>query len=277
MGELHFLTPVRKDIRYFIKKYVGDLDKDENIRKMFDLLFSDERKKGIAEGFWTHELDKEKDNILKDVLIKKVTESDRSLKSIFKIIIEEYLVHRQKSRCCIKFPVYVNYVPKLIEWYPDCKIVHIIRDPRAMAVSRKNDPGGTRRKNEKYPYLSFFIKSIMAFFVVYQYIWTSRLHLSYLKYKNYKLFIYEDLLSDPEETISKLCEHTDIEFKKEMLNPRKGQASSITDKKRSGFDKEAAIRWNKHISWLEKAMITCLTRRSMKRFGYMSERYESKS
>ncbi len=36
----------------------------------------------------------------------------------------------------------------------------------------------------------------------------------------------------------------------------------------NGFDKEAAIRWKKKISDLDKNLITALSKRSMKRFGY---------
>mgnify|MGYP006290604577 CR=1 FL=1 len=270
---MHYLTPVRKDFRYFIKRYIGDLSNDENIVKMFDLIFSSEKKKGIAEGFWTFDLNVNKDKILKDILIKKVTESDRSLKSIFKIIIEEYVSYKNKTRCCIKFPVYLNYVPKLIEWYPDCRIVHIIRDPRAMSVSRKNDPRGTREKIKRYPYLAYFIKKFMVLFVVFQYIWTSRLHITLKKLKNYNFFKYEDLLFDPESTIKTLCEHTGIEFSANMLKPSKGQPSSITEQKHEGFDKNAAFRWRKHITPFENKMITFLTSSSMRRFDYNSNDY----
>lgn len=269
IGEMHFLTPVRKDFKYFIKNSVGDLSKDENISKMFDLLLSGERLKGISDGFWTIELKDIPDASLKDNLVKRTLESDRSVESIFKAIIEEYTAYKQKTQSCIKFPLYVNHIPELAEWYPGCKIVHITRDPRAIAVSRKNDPAGTRKKVQKYPYLAWFIKKIMVSFVVFQYVWSSRLHVTYQrKYKNYRLFKYEDLLSDPRRTIEELCEHTGIDFNEDMLNPGKGQASSITDKKKEGFDSSAAFRWKKHITTFENRMITLFTRSSMRRFDY---------
>ena len=85
----------------------------------------------------------------------------------------------------MKFPVYVNYVPQLLQWYPQCKIIHITRDPRATAMSRTNDPGGTQIRIRKYPNLAYFIKKIMVMFVVIQYIWTSKLHCKYKDLNNY--------------------------------------------------------------------------------------------
>ncbi|MEN8229370.1 MAG: sulfotransferase [Bacteroidota bacterium] len=274
IGEMHYLTPVKKDFRYFIKHTVGNLSDDDNVRKMFELIFSKEKFKGITEAFWEYDIGKIQGETLKEMMIAEVIKSDRSVESIFKIIIEQFVIYKERQRGCIKFPVYVNLIPRLVKWYPDCKIVHIIRDPRAIAVSRKNDPAGTAKKVRKYPYLSYFIRWIMVLYVSGQYMWSSRLHLSYRKkYANYKLFKYEDLLVNPEKTIHNLCEFTAVEFQEDMLNPGEGQASSITKEKKEGFDKSAAFRWMKHIKGSEKRIVTCLTRRSMSRFDYHPEKY----
>jgi len=85
---------------------------------------------------------------------------------------------------------------------------------------------------------------------------------------------YEDLLNSPEPTIRELCAHTGIDFSEEMLHPDKGQASSITDQKKEGFDQSAAFRWKKHITPVENGLITLLTGRSMRRFGYFPRKYQ---
>lgn len=274
MGEMHYLTPVKKDFRYFARKSVGDLSNDSNIRKMFELIFSNEKIKGISEAFWEYDIGKIEGETLKETMIAEAIKSDRSIESLFKIITEQFALYKEKQRGCIKFPVYVNMIPHLVDWYPDCKVLHIIRDPRAIAVSRKNDPLGTAKKVKKYPYLSYFIRWIMVLYVSAQYMWSSRLHLSYKKkFKNYRLFKYEDLLVSPEQTIHELCEFTGVDFQEDMLNPGEGQASSITNEKKAGFDKSAAFRWMKHIKPSEKKVVTCLTRRSMRRFDYFPEKY----
>jgi hypothetical protein len=45
-----------------------------------------------------------------------------------------------------------------------------------------------------------------------QYIRTSRLHVRYKHLESYRLFLYEDLLADPERTTRELCEFVGIEF-----------------------------------------------------------------
>lgn len=277
MNEMFFLTPWHKDFRYFIRRQVGDLSIEKNIKKMIELIFSCERISGITSSFWNSDIKQVNDPNLKNKLLYKILESDKSLESIFKIMIEEITRFYGCSRCCVKFPVYVNHVPKLLQWYPKCKIIHITRDPRAIAISKTNDPGGTKKRIEKYPLIRFFIKKVMVFFVIIQYAWTSKLHCKYKNIENYSLFRYEDLLSDPERAIKELCEFVEIDFVPEMMEPQKGnekgQVSSLTGKRQEGFDKKAAFRWMTIISTFDKIVITLLTKGSMKRFGYDSKNH----
>jgi len=268
IAEMHFLTPFREDFRYFIRKYVGDLNDKKNVEKMVELIFSRQRLPGITGSFWYNDMKKLLDPQLMKSIEKKVLGSDKSLGAIFKILIDETTAFRGYSRSCAKFPVFVNHVPKLIQWYPECKVIHVIRDPRAIAMSRKNDPGGTQVKIKKYPKIGLFIRIVTIGSVMLQYVWASKLHLKYRKFQNYALFCYEDLLADPANTIKQLCEFADIDFVPEMLSPREGQASSITGKKQKGFDKQVATHWKTVISTVEEQLIVLFTKGSMKRFEY---------
>ena len=268
--EMFFLRPWGKDFRYFYRKKVGDLSIENNITKMIELIFSGEKIAGINGTFW-EDMGKINDNDLKDKIHNKILNSDKSLENIFKIIIEETTKFKGYKRCFVKFPVYFSYIPKLLEWYPQCKVIHITRDPRAIAISKTNDPGGTQKLIKKYSqinHISYFIKKIMIFFVIFQYIWDSKVHNKCKKFQNYALFRYEDLLNNPEKTILELCEFSKIKFNKRMLYPDEGEESSLTGKKRKGFDKKAAFRWKNVISPLEKKIVTFFTKNSMKRFGY---------
>jgi len=265
---MHFLTPWRKDFRHFCKKYVGNLKVNTNIKKMVDLIFSQETIPGLSAWFWNAELQSISSNPLKEKIYLEILASDRSLGSIFKILIEKITACRGFNRCCVKFPVYPSHISQLLQWYPQCKIVHITRDPRATSISRTNDPGGTQQLIRKYPRMTFLIRKIMICFVVVQYHWTSQLHCKYKDIDNYALFLYEDLLADPEKIIKKLCDFIEIDFDKKMLEPEKAQESSVTGRRAIGFDKKAATRWETIISPFDKWLITMLTKKSMKKFGY---------
>lgn len=274
LAEVLFLTPWRKDFRYFIRTRVGELSNGKNIEKMIELIFSNETILGITSSFWRFEnIGAVKDPKLKKEICKKILESDKSLGSIFKVLIEEITRFSGYNRCCVAFPVYINYVHTLLDWYPKCKVIHVTRDPRAIAISKTNDPSGTAKRIKKYPRLAFFIRKIMIFFVVVQYVWTSKLHCKYNRIKNYSLFRYEDLLTEPERVIKELCEFAEIDFVPEMLEPEEGMASSVTGGKYKGINRKAASHWKNVISPFEKWIITLLTKRSMKRFDYDPENH----
>ena len=256
---MHFLTPPwRKDFRYFLKTSVGDLSKTENVRKMIDLIFSGKGIPGIHGDFWYYEAKNYAERDLKERIGSKIIESDRSLRSIFKTLIDEITCRYGFNRCCVHFPVFVNYIPHLQEWYPNAKIIHIVRDPRAMAVSRASFRGERKLRNRK----------MMMMFAVLQYAWTSWLHCRYNGIKNYSLFRYEDLLANPERIVRELCNFAEIDFVPQMLEPKEGQVSSVTGRKTSGFNKKAASHWKQVITPMEERVITLLTSSSMQRFEY---------
>lgn len=266
--EVHFFNPWHRDFKHFTRRRVGDLSMDENVNLMVDIIFSDEVDSYIHGTFWKENLGPDSPGELKKVIKEKIINSDRSYESIFKIILEEPTKYYGYHRFFVKFPLYLNHIDKLFQWYPDAKVIHITRDPRAIAMSKTKDPGGTARKILKHPKFSYFIKKSMIVFTVIQYNWSARVHKKYSKSENYTVFRYEDLLAKPEKVIKEFCDFAEIRFRNDMLYPREGQASSLTGERTSGFDKNAANRWREIISPCEKIFIDIFTRASMKKLGY---------
>ena len=275
IGEMYFLTLWHRDFRYFYSNIVGDLSKDNDVEKMIDLIFSEKMIPGISSSFFQDDILKVNNKNFKNTLQSAIRNSDKSFSSIFKIFIEEITRFKGYNRCCVKFPVDINYIPQLLKWYPQCKIIHITRDPRATAISRtqfKQGPFSTMMKN---PVLRFLIVKLRIYFLVFQYVWESKIHMKYNKHKNYALFCYEDLLVNPEEVIKKMCAFAELDYLDIMLSPdpTKNQPSSLTGKIAMGFDKTGAIRWRDVISKFDKTMITLITKKSMKRLGYDPENH----
>jgi len=266
---MNYFHPWRKDFRYFIKHYAGCLSIDENISKMLRHIFSSKQLNGLRGEFWQQfGYSRFKNGELKRILYRKIITSQRTLESLFKIFIEETTRYLGYTRCAVKFPLYFNYTAKLLGWYPDCKLVHISRDPRAIAMSKTNDPGGAFKFKEKYPVFKPTIRKSVISMTVFNYNWSSRVHKRLKWEKNYSLFKYEDLLYSPEKVIRDLCQFCEIDFSERMLSPKNGQPSSLTEKKSNGFNRQAASRWEKVISSVENRVITRLSKGSMQQMGY---------
>jgi len=269
-----FLSDWRhKDFRYFLKTQVGDLSIDENVDAMVEMCFSKRNLPGLDSTFWRFEnIDAVKNPELTKEIARKIKVTDRSLGAIAKILVDEITRFSGCHRACVKFPVDVGHIPELLTWFPDCKIMHITRDPRAVAMSKTNDPSGTALRILEHPRLAWFIRKIAVGFVIAQYRWTARLHRRFKDLSNYRLFKYEDLLAQPEKVLRELCSFIGTDFIEDMLEPQKGrhehQPSSLTGGQRKAFDVSAAVRWQAVISPIDKWIITILTKQSMKRLGY---------
>lgn len=265
--------PTHKDFRYFLETQAGDLSIDENVDKMIELCFSRKNLPGLDSTFWRFENIKAADDPdLQREISRRIKQSDRGLGSIARVLLEEITRFGGCERPCVKFPVDVGHIPELMKWFPDGRVMHITRDPRAMAMSKSNDPFGTALRILKHPRLAWLIKKVMLWFVIANYHWTARIHCRLRHRPNYRLFRYEDLLAEPEKTLRDVCQFIGAKFTEDLLHPEKGrhehQRSSLTGKQRKAFDAAAAIRWQEVIRPVDKWLITTFTRRSMKKLGY---------
>ena len=269
-----FLSDKRhKDFRYFLRTNVGDLAVDEEVEKMVEVCFAKKPIPGLEGVFWRFVRVEAADNpYLKREICRRIKQSDRSLGAIARIFIEEITRFSGCERACVKFPVDVGHIPELLQWFPDCKIIHIARDPRAVAMSKTNDPSGTAIKVLKHPRLAWFIRKSNVWLVIAQYRQSARMHRRFRHLLNYKLFRYEDLLAEPERTLRDLCRFIEVEFIHDMLHPETGihlhQPSSLTGKQKKAFDPTAAVRWREVIPTIDKWLITILTKRSMDKLEY---------
>lgn len=265
-----------KDFRYFLKTSVGDISINENVDKMVELCFAKKPIPGLEGIFWSFvRIEAADDPELKREISRRIKQSDRSLGAVARTFIEEITRFSGCERACVKFPVDVGHIPELVQWFPDCKIIHITRDPRAVAMSKTNDPSGTAIKVLKHPGLAWLIRKVSIWSVVAQYRWTSRLHLQYKHLSNYRLFRYEDLLAEPARVLRDLCEFVGTDFTEALLHPEKGrhehQPSSLTGRQRKAFDARAAVRWQSVISKTDNWTVSFLTRKSMEKLGYNPE------
>ena len=274
LADARFLSrPGQHDFNYFLRTQVGDLTNDTNVDRMVDLCLSKRPVPGLGGALWRFEGVKAVDNPeLKQAVVARIKASDRSLGSIVRILLEEITRFSGYDRACVKFPVDVRHIPELIAWFPNCRIVHITRDPRALAMSKSNDPSGTAIKVMKHPRLAWLIKKTAVLFTIAQYRLTAGLHLRFTGLANYRLFRYEDLLAEPEKVLRELCQFIGVNFREEMLEPQKGkhehQPSSLTGERQKAFDAKAGVRWRTVISPVDYWLISSLTGKSMKKFGY---------
>jgi len=270
--ENHFLGHLipSEGARYKFRKF-GGLSNDDNVRRLVDYIYSGEfkretEKRRVLSFQWrwiTEWVDREK-------FLQKILDSDRSERALFTIMMQVFAEHMGKPVMGEKTPAHLRYVPTLVEWFPDGKIIHMLRDPRGVFISE------LRRRREipitpPYKQLKRF-DFLFKLFIVLEtsFAWFEGIRRSY-KYRrlypdNYRLQKFEDLVGDPERQTKQICDFLGVEFQQKMLEQK--VISRGFQLGQSGFDSRAANRWQEHIDpWINRWFSFCF-RKYLHEFGY---------
>jgi hypothetical protein len=241
---------VRKDgIRYAIRRNVGDLTDDANVRKLVDFLY-DGKFKRCTQTYWRWLRTKTDRKVF---LQKILAAPERNDRTIFVTMLEmhgDWLQQRKgiaHSHPILgeKTPSHIYHVPTLLRWFPNSRVIHTFRDPRGIFASEL-------RVRSKYP-LSFPYKQLYrtgAIFtcvvllqVTLAWLRAARLHYKYERLfpDRYFLSRFEDLVTAPRKSIKHPCDLLDVDLHNEMLEQK--VVSRGYNQGQPGFDQSAAHRW----------------------------------
>ena len=172
-----------------------------------------------------------------------------------------------------KTPAHFRYVPTLLTWFPQARIIHMLRDPRGIFVSEWRR---RQREAQSFPYKQLkHVPALMKLIILLQttYTWreSARNSREYLQLypQNYYPLRFEDLVRDPENQVKALCRFIGVEFQPEMLDQT--VVSMGFQEKQTGFDAGAASRWKKQIQPWADAWLRFWLGQDMKRLGYELE------
>jgi hypothetical protein len=270
-SENHFLGHViaSEGVRHRLRKF-GDLSNDANVCRLVDYLYSDafrsSSKYRDVSSLWRWLTQR----VPRDELLRRLLESDRSERALFRAILQLYAERKGKRVMGEKTPAHVRYVPTLLEWFPEGRVIHMLRDPRAIFVSelrrRSKQPLSTPYRQLRRFRPAFKLLILLQITVL----WYEGL-LRYRRNKrqypdNYYLLRFEDLVRDPESHIRRVCDFVGVQFQDEMLKQQ--VVSKGFQEGQEGFDASAAERWREHIDpWIDAWFRFCF-RGALQDFGY---------
>jgi Sulfotransferase family len=162
-----------------------------------------------------------------------------------------------------KTPNHCEWISELATMIPEARFIHIMRDPRDSALSQ--------REAFARPALQAAVR------------WKRDLDmhrdcLRLMPESRYTAVRYEDLVTDPQATIKKLCAFLDLEYRDEMLDPsgrdKKGFAAYEEHKLRT-LEKVTSSRigrYKKKMSAMNIAVIERVCSHTMTEMGYTLEK-----
>jgi hypothetical protein len=173
---------------------------------------------------------------------------------------------------CEKTPHNVYYLSEIFGYFPNIKVINMVRDPRAIMLSQK------RKWKRRSLGADFMTKrEVMRLRINYHPLAVSRLwkaaigagkkHSSDPRVHTVR---FEDILEDAESTVRTICSFAEIPFEPKMLEVPHAGSSSEADKK-----SDLGIRKTRAKGWLEKGLTSteikiCQTtcKALMQEYGY---------
>lgn len=260
--ELQYRSPwwLHRDFLEDVGTHVAPLDDEGALDRLLDLVYS-----GIPVGwFWSAS-----DELLnREFLYEELSGRPLSPQSILDAVLKAHARSCGKTRIGAKFPMHYSYTDRLLEWYPDCLLIHTTRNPKAVYASQANKYlkpiNGRVAKN--YMRLKQFAH------INIQTSLTARLHRKLRDLPNYTLIRYEDLVTEPEAQMRHLCNFVNIGFQENMLKPRQfGSSFGDIGHENKGIEQSSVDRWRTSISGPTAKIIDLLHPRAFRAFGYTND------
>lgn len=170
-----------------------------------------------------------------------------------------------------KTPRHLFYVPTLKAMFPGAKIIHVVRDPRAVLVSHRvawpdNRSQGSVEVGAHCLAWLLHMRASATFHEMFP--------------SDYLELPYESLLSNPEGTLLELCAFLGVEYDERMLDydarrPKNFDANREPWKIKAlePIDRSRANAWKEVLSAREVRMFDLLIGSLMHQYGYGSARY----
>ncbi len=258
VDELFLYCPrwLHPDLSGLIEDRLGPLGGDVDRRALVDLLYS-----GEPYG-WVWSRAEEKFD--RGVLERELADGPLDMRRIFDALMTAHAARSGKSGRGAKFPMHYSESARLLDWYPECRLVHTTRDPRAVYASQANkyirdsDPARVRAwmKFRQFAHINLQVS------------WTARLHRELRGHPGYRLVRYEDVIRDPEGQVRELCGFLGVPFLPAMLAPNQYGSSFGAIQGKRGVDASSLTAWRSRIHPLTAVSLRSLHPLAWRRFGY---------
>jgi hypothetical protein len=269
--ENHYLGHLipREGARHVFRRF-GDLSDDGNVERLVDFVYdgglmSSSRLRGMSRQWrWTTR------NVPRDEFLRRILAGDRSERAVFTVLLETYAEKKGKQIKGEKTPAHVRYVDTLFEWYPDARVIHMIRDPRAIYVSelrrRTTNPESVPyRVLRRVPRMLAAAVLLETTLVWAESVW--RLRRNRRRYgARYLGLRFEDLVRDPEREVRRLCAHLGMDYEPAMLEQVVVSWGQRLGER--GIDPGAADRWRGSIGRLAGGWLRLWFGSTLRSLGY---------
>ena len=177
-----------------------------------------------------------------------------SYPAFFATMLQFYAEAGGKVRAGEKTPHHANYVDTLLDWYPNGRVIHLVRDPRDICASLRDMPWGPKAATANAE------------------LWVDLTTAAERGNGDPRFFriAYESIVADPERTMRKLCDFVGESYDPAMLSTT---PVAVADKPWFRRSREAPSKarlglWHQRLSPNEIRLIEAVAGPLMTSMGY---------
>jgi hypothetical protein len=189
-------------------------------------------------------------------LVEKLSREAVSYQAMFTSMLRYYAESQGKPRMGEKTPRHALFLPALCEWFPDAIILHMVRDPRAAVASLQREPWAS----------DSVVLNARRWVTMNTAARLFRDQPGYLEVR------YENLVTDPEGELKKICHWIGEEYSPSVLTPEADRpAGGEQALSRRAITPARQELWRKELTPAQIAQIEWVAGENVELFGYRRE------
>ena len=197
--------------------------------------------------------------------------------SIYELFLSEITSYNKCFISCEQTPKNMYYLNEILLYFPNAKVINMVRDQRDVLLSQKNKWRRRFLGASAIP-LSEAIRSYINYHpILSAKMWNSSLEYTSKFRNNNRLMVvrFEDLLVDPIRIVKEVCFFLEIDFLKEMLKvPVVGSSTQPDVRNKLFIDISMKEKWkNGGLNSAEIYLSQLVTNSMMKKFNYDVEKF----
>lgn len=247
--ESHFFQFTGSWVNYYFRSsQPANLSFDEMKGKLCKWIdYINKRTNDVADGFTIGKWNQEK---FKELIFSKPVENLRELSDLYieSMYVSLYNKPYPNLRFIEKSVENAEFALEWLQLYPDAKFIHILRNPYSNLVAIRKYKGSS-----KFPFLNrAFLSMYNSYYFLYK-------NLKLLSKDQYKVILYEDLISRPAEVMREVADFVNIDFNETLLMPtlfgESWSGNSTSKVSFSGVSNINLEKWKNEITKYEVSVV----------------------
>jgi LPS sulfotransferase NodH len=182
---------------------------------------------------------------------------------VFRALLQQTAIEEGKHRVGDKDPKNIDSLRELKLAFPRAHVIHVIRDPRDVLLSRMKAAWSAQRPWWMHPLI--YREQLRRGKALGRTLFGAR----------YLEVIYEDLIRSPQQTLQRVCQHVDLPWRPEML-AFGDSAAKLVDAKEMSWKQETlgpllsknSGKWRGQLTMLQVAVCEEVCREAFEEHGY---------